>query len=70
MQEPEIFEQPVASRDPEAHVGVDEHGTLKTGTVYSNGVRPTAGDEDESEGYHDFVYPEGGSCSSRLVWAK
>jgi phosphatidylinositol 4-kinase len=56
MQEPEIFEQPVADRDPEVQV-TDEH----VGTVYSNGLRETPVEDDESDGYHDFVYPEGSS---------
>jgi phosphatidylinositol 4-kinase len=62
MQEPEIFEQPVAHRDPEAHGVADENGTYGgttyRGTVYSNGLGPTPVDDDESD-YHDFVYPEG-----------
>lgn len=60
MQEPEIFEQPVANRDPEAHAGADENGTYG-GTVYSNGPGATPIEDDESDDYHDFVYPEGGS---------
>ncbi|KAJ4304030.1 hypothetical protein N0V88_001635 [Collariella sp. IMI 366227] len=62
MQEPEIFEQPVASRDPESHGGTDEHGTYGGttygGTVYNNGVGSTPVDDTRSEDYHDFVYPE------------
>jgi phosphatidylinositol 4-kinase len=68
MQEPEIFEQPVANRDPEAHPGTDENGTYG-GTVYSNGLRPAVTEDDESGEYHDFVYPEGGPhLPSRLRW--
>jgi amino acid transporter len=61
MQEPEIFEQPVASKDPEAHGAGDEHGTYTGtygGTIYSNGVSPVGGRDDESDDYHDFVFPE------------
>jgi hypothetical protein len=62
MQEPEIFEQPVANtRDPEAHAAGDDNGTYGGGTLYSNGVGATAVDDDTSEDYHDFVYPEGWS---------
>ncbi|KAK4155208.1 phosphatidylinositol 4-kinase [Chaetomidium leptoderma] len=60
MQEPEIFEQPVASREPDAHAAGDEHGTY-VGTVYSlvgRGVGSTAVEDDESGDYHEFVYPE------------
>lgn len=63
MQEPEIFEQPVASKDTEAHVVADENGTYRT--VVSNGLGPTPGDDGSLEDYHDFFYPEGSSvCSS------
>jgi hypothetical protein len=57
MQEPEIFEQPVASRDLEAHDG-GAYGT--TGTIYSTGLGPASPEDDVSDDYHDFVYPEGG----------
>lgn len=60
MQEPEIFEQPVANRDPEAHTPADENGTYG-GTLYGTGLGPNSAD-NESEDYHDFVYPEGSSC--------
>ncbi|KAK1756237.1 phosphatidylinositol 4-kinase-like protein [Echria macrotheca] len=56
MQEPEIFEQPVASKDTEAAIGVvaeDNH------TGYTSGYHTNHGGEDSSlEDYHDFVYPE------------
>lgn len=61
MQEPEIFEQPVASKDPEAHGGADENGTYHT--VVSSGLGPTLADDDASDDYRDFVYPEGLSAS-------
>jgi hypothetical protein len=66
MQEPEIFEQPVANRDPEARPGTDENGTYG-GTVYSNGLGPAVTEDDESGDYHDFVYPEGGPHLSRRL---
>ncbi|KAK3322578.1 amino acid permease-domain-containing protein [Apodospora peruviana] len=51
MQEPEIFEQPVRTKDPEALVAGEEN-TYHTG--YTN-----ATDESTSlHEYHDFVYPE------------
>ncbi|GAB1320104.1 hypothetical protein MFIFM68171_10314 [Madurella fahalii] len=56
MQEPEIFEQPVASKDTEAHGVADENGTYHT--VVSNGLGPTPGDDNSLEDYHDFYYPE------------
>lgn len=63
MQEPEIFEQPVANRDPEAQTPADEHGTYNGAYgVYSNGLGPGAAADDASDDYHDFVYPEGWSC--------
>ncbi|KAK3368223.1 amino acid permease-domain-containing protein [Podospora didyma] len=57
MQEPEIFEQPVGTKDLEAHIPGDENHTYHTG--YSTGFQ-TNGTADESslEDYHDFVYPE------------
>lgn len=63
MQEPEIFEQPVANRDPEAHHAGDENGTYG-GAFHGNGVATTPVDDDASEDYHDFVYPEGWSALS------
>lgn len=58
MQEPEIFEQPVVTRDPETHPIGDDHGT-NGGTIYSKGVATfEVADDDESD-YRDFVYPEG-----------
>ncbi|KAK4135481.1 amino acid transporter [Trichocladium antarcticum] len=57
MQEPEIFEQPVANRDPEAHHAGDENGTYG-GAFHGNGAATTPVDDDASEDYHDFVYPE------------
>jgi hypothetical protein len=57
MQEPEIFEQPVADKDPEAHGAGDENGTYG-GTIYSNGVSPVGARDDESDDYRDFVFPE------------
>ena len=63
MQEPEIFEQPVASKDPEANGAGDEHG-IYGGTTYSTGVSPVPARDDESDDYRDFVFPEGWSCPS------
>lgn len=64
MQEPEIFERPVVSKDPEAHAIGDDNGTYggTVGTVYSTGLRPTVGEDVDSEDYRDFVYPEGWFC--------
>lgn len=56
MQEPEIFEQPVRTKDPEAIVTGEETGTYHTG--YS-GFQTNATDESSLDDYHDFVYPEG-----------
>lgn len=59
MQEPEIFEQPVANKDPEAVASaVDDNHTYFTG--YGSGHQTNhAGAEDSSlDDYHDFVYPE------------
>ncbi|KAK4039914.1 amino acid permease-domain-containing protein [Parachaetomium inaequale] len=61
MQEPEIFEQPVANKDPETPAVGDDNGTYGGaygGTVYSNGVGTAAAGDDESDDYRDFVYPE------------
>lgn len=56
MQEPEIFEQPVASKDVEALPVGDDHHTYQTAYTYQ--TNNTA--EDSSlDDYHDFVYPEG-----------
>jgi len=55
MQEPEIFEQPVRTKDPEAIV-TGEETTYHTG--YS-GFQTNATDESSLDDYHDFVYPEG-----------
>jgi len=59
MQEPEIFEQPVAAKDPEAVAGaVDDNHTYHTG--YGSGYQTNHTAEDSSlDDYHDFVYPEG-----------
>ncbi|KAL2168826.1 hypothetical protein VTG60DRAFT_6796 [Thermothelomyces hinnuleus] len=57
MQEPEIFEQPVVSKDPEAHPVGDDHGTYG-GTIYSHGVGTTNAVDDDASDYRDFVYPE------------
>ncbi|KAL2164066.1 hypothetical protein VTH06DRAFT_3280 [Thermothelomyces fergusii] len=57
MQEPEIFEQPVASKDPEIHPAGDDHGT-NGGTVYSNGIGAMEVADDDESDYRDFVYPE------------
>ncbi|KAK0738572.1 amino acid permease-domain-containing protein [Schizothecium vesticola] len=55
MQEPEIFEQPVASKDVEAVPVGDDHHTYQTAYTYQ--TNNTA--EDSSlDDYHDFVYPE------------
>jgi hypothetical protein len=61
MQEPEIFEQPVATKDTEATAGaVDDNHTYHTG--YGSGYQTNNTAEDSSlDDYHDFVYPEGGS---------
>ncbi|KAK0645905.1 amino acid permease-domain-containing protein [Cercophora newfieldiana] len=59
MQEPEIFEQPVANKDPEATNGavVDDGHTYHTG--YGSGYQTNHTAEDSSlDDYHDFVYPE------------
>jgi hypothetical protein len=48
MQEPEIFEQPVGSKDP-------EQVPYNTGFHRLN----VAADDSSTDGYHDFVYPEG-----------
>lgn len=58
MQHPEIFEQPVASKDPESQVAGDENGT-SNGTIYSSGLLPATGRDDDASDYRDFVYPEG-----------
>ena len=63
MQGPEIFEQPVADRDPEAHTPADENGTFVYGTGVGTGLA-----DNESEDYHDFVYPEGSSCFLFSLW--
>jgi hypothetical protein len=61
MQEPEIFEQPVASKDVEAVPVGDDHHTYQTAYTYQ--TNNTA--EDSSlDDYHDFVYPEGESRRS------
>ena len=60
MQEPEIFEQPVASKDPEAAVSaLDDNHTYHTGL--GSGYQQTnhTGEDSSLEDYHDFVYPEG-----------
>ncbi|KAH6624242.1 phosphatidylinositol 4-kinase-like protein [Chaetomium sp. MPI-SDFR-AT-0129] len=57
MQRLEIFEQPVASNDPESQIGGDENGTYN-GTIYSSGLVPTSGKDDDASDYRDFVYPE------------
>lgn len=62
MQEPEIFEQPVRTKDPEAIV-TGEETTYHTG--YS-GFQTNATDESSLDDYHDFVYPEG-ECSRMAV---
>ncbi|KAL2270446.1 hypothetical protein VTJ83DRAFT_2630 [Remersonia thermophila] len=46
MQEPEIFEQPVADRTPAED------------TLYNTGHLATPVDDDVSDEYHDFVFPE------------
>lgn len=56
MQEPEIFEQPVRTKDPEAIVTGEETTGYHTG--YS-GFQTNATDESSLTDYHDFVYPEG-----------
>ena len=66
MQEPEIFEQPVAAKDPEAVAGaVDDNHTYHTG--YGSGYQTNHTAEDSSlDDYHDFVYPEGAPRLSSL----
>lgn len=64
MQEPEIFEQPVASKDVEALPVGDDHHTYQTAYTYQ--TNNTA--EDSSlDDYHDFVYPEGEFCRRQIV---
>jgi len=73
MQEPEIFEQPVRNKDPEADAvhyyggvgGVHVNGgaVSQNGYPYSNsnvpgGGGPTTDDSSSLEDFHDFVYPE------------
>lgn len=62
MQEPEIFEQPVANKDSETTIVGDEIGTFRSTTVYSNGIgggaSPRGPDNSSLDDYHDFVYPE------------
>ncbi|KAK4169529.1 phosphatidylinositol 4-kinase-like protein [Cladorrhinum sp. PSN259] len=62
MQEPEIFEQPVANKDPDTTIIGDENGTYRSTTVYSNGIAggasPRGPDNSSLDDYHDFVYPE------------
>ncbi|KAK0621216.1 amino acid permease-domain-containing protein [Bombardia bombarda] len=54
MQEPEIFEQPVRSKDPDVLVAGEEN-TYHTGYT---GFQTQATDELSLDGYHDFVFPE------------
>ena len=54
MQEPEIYEQPVGSRDAEA-MPVADGKTYYTG--YS-GFQTSTPDENKTEEYQDFVFPE------------
>ncbi len=54
MQEPEIYEQPVGAKDPEAPVTSDER-TYHTG--YS-GFQTTETDDSGTVEYRDFVFPE------------
>ncbi len=54
MQEPEIYEQPVGTKDPEARAVGDER-TYYMG--YSE-VQTSAVDESKTEEYQDFVFPE------------
>ncbi|KAK4172576.1 putative permease [Triangularia setosa] len=70
MQEPEIFTQPITSKDridgSQSPNGL-ELDTYR-GTIYSNGLSSPGGgnggghggpnDDNSSEDYHDFVYPE------------
>jgi len=56
MQEPEIFEQPVRNRDPEAAPVVGDDNTYHTGYT---GFQTVATDESSLDDYHDFVIPEG-----------
>lgn len=64
MQEPEIFEQPVASKDVEALPVGDDHHTYQTAYTYQ--TNNTA--EDSSlDDYHDFVYPEGEFSAARQI---
>ncbi|KAK4212393.1 phosphatidylinositol 4-kinase-like protein [Rhypophila decipiens] len=54
MQEPEIFEQPVRTKDPEAIV-TGEETTYHTGYT---GFQTNATDDSSLTDYHDFVFPE------------
>ncbi|KAK4188704.1 putative permease [Podospora australis] len=66
MQEPEIFEQAVAStKEDHARGGLgsggttDENGTYR-GTIYSNNLNggDPPGEDGSTDDYHDFVIPE------------
>jgi hypothetical protein len=69
MQEPEIFEQPVADKDPEALGVIDETGTYHTVLGSGSGVGQITVD-DAHDDYHDFVYPEGSSSSYGPIGGK
>ncbi|KAK4199065.1 putative permease [Triangularia verruculosa] len=68
MQEPEIFTQPVTSKDRIDGSQSPNGLELETyrGTIYSNGLSSPGGgigrggpnDDSSSDDYHDFVYPE------------
>ena len=61
MQEPQIFEQPVGSKDPEAVPGAGGDDGNPYYAAYQNAYQVGNAAEELSleEDYHDFVYPEG-----------
>lgn len=67
MQEPEIFEQPVAKQDVEAQSPGEDNHTYTT----VSGYHTNTAEDSSLDDYHDFVYPEGGLptfyCSSSVV---
>jgi len=59
MQEPEIFEQPVANKDVEAGVGspgIEDNRTYTTG--YNSTYNGNTAEDSSLDDYHDFIYPE------------
>ncbi len=58
MQEPEIFEQPVGSKDPDTvQPTSDDNHTYHTGL--NSGFQSNSAEDASLDDYHDFVYPEG-----------